>query len=154
MPSVVVPAQLARQAVQLACQARYLRLQLGYLPAHDARLVLRPSRVRAFVRRRGMVLFMAIRFRAFALLRVTVNFMAVRGRGFIRLDKDEISFRGEVFGQPLEFREKLSTVKALPVSVGHHFDLYHKKVLYNFILQPDPRAAVKWSLYADKVNRN
>ena len=75
------------------------------------------------------------------------------GRGFIRLDKDEISFRGEVFGQPLEFREKLSTVKALPVSVGHHFDLYHKKVLYNFILQPDPRAAVKWSLYADKVNR-
>lgn len=73
------------------------------------------------------------------------------GSGRVRMDRDSISFKGEVFGEPLEFTERTSDIKALPVSTGHHFDLYHKKTLYNFILQPDPRAVIKWSQYMDKV---
>lgn len=75
------------------------------------------------------------------------------GRGTIRLDRESISFSGSCFGQPLEFSEPTSVIKALPISVGDHFDLYHRKKLYNFILQPDPRQVVKWSLYMDKLSK-
>lgn len=75
------------------------------------------------------------------------------GRGVVRLDRKSISFTGSCFGQPLEFSEPVSAIKALPISVGDHFDLYHKKRLYNFILQPDPRQAVKWSMYMDKLTK-
>ncbi len=75
------------------------------------------------------------------------------GYGTITIDRENITFKGECFGEPLEFVEKTATIKAFPFSVGHHFDLYHKKKMYNFILQPDPRACVKWSLYLDKVTK-
>ena len=75
------------------------------------------------------------------------------GSGVISMDRENITFKGDVFGKPLEFSEKCSSVKALPVSVGHHFDLYHQKELYNFILQPDPRQVIKWSIYMDKVTK-
>ena len=73
------------------------------------------------------------------------------GHGVISMDKENITFSGECFGEPLEFSEPLAVIKALPVSVGDHFDLYHKKKMYNFILNPDPRVAVKWSMYLDKL---
>lgn len=75
------------------------------------------------------------------------------GSGIIRMDKESISFQGTCFGEPLEFTEAVSSIKALPMSVGDHFDLYHKKKMYNFILQPDPRKAIKWSMYMDKLTR-
>ena len=73
------------------------------------------------------------------------------GRGTVRMDSQTISYNGTLFGRKLEFSEDISNIKALPISVGDHFDIYHKKKMYNFILQPDPRAAIKWSLYMDKV---
>ena len=76
------------------------------------------------------------------------------GRGTIRMDRDAISFTGEVFGQPLEFTETTKNVKAFPASVGSHFDIYHNKIMYNFRLQPDPRANMKWVAYLDKLNGN
>ncbi len=75
------------------------------------------------------------------------------GYGIISIDRENITFKGTCFGEPLEFTEKTSTIKAFPFSVGHHFDLYHKKKMYNFIIQPDPRAVVKWSMYLDKVTK-
>ncbi len=75
------------------------------------------------------------------------------GSGVIRMDRENISFSGQCFGQPLAFTEKTAAIKALPISVGHHFDLYHKRVMYNFILQPDPRRAVKWTMYIDKLGK-
>lgn len=75
------------------------------------------------------------------------------GYGKIYMDKDIISFTGTCFGEPLSFTEKVADVKALPLKVGDHFDIYHKKKLYNFIPQPDPRTTVKWSMYMDKVNK-
>ena len=75
------------------------------------------------------------------------------GSGVIRMDREKISFSGQCFGQPLTFTEKTAAIKALPISVGHHFDLYHKRVMYNFILQPDPRRVVKWTMYMDKLGK-
>ncbi len=67
------------------------------------------------------------------------------------MDRETISYEGTCFGQPFSFSENVSDIKALPVSVGDHFDLYHKKKMYNFRLVPDPRAVIKWSMYMDKV---
>ncbi|MFR2531493.1 MAG: lysophospholipid acyltransferase family protein [Anaerovoracaceae bacterium] len=75
------------------------------------------------------------------------------GCGTIYMDKKIIRFSGECFGEPLEFTEKTSDIKAFPISVGDHFDLYHKKRMYNFILQPEPRQVIKWMQYLDKVTK-
>ena len=75
------------------------------------------------------------------------------GKGIIKMDRNTVSFSGTCFGEPLEFTEEVSNIKALPMSVGDHFDMYHKKKMYNFILQPDPRHAIKWSMYMDKVTK-
>lgn len=74
------------------------------------------------------------------------------GYGTIYMDKKTIRFSGMVFGEPLEFEEKTSDIKAFPISVGDHFDLYHKKRMYNFILQPEPKQVIKWMLYMDKLS--
>ena len=76
------------------------------------------------------------------------------GQGHIRMDREAITFTGQVFGQPLEFTEPTSVVKAFPASVSSHFDLYHKKVLYNMHLTPDSRTVIKWVCYLDKLSGN
>ena len=76
------------------------------------------------------------------------------GKGYIRMDRENIAFQGEVFGQPLEFIESTASVKAFPASPASHFDIYHQKILYNMHLCPDPRAVIKWVIYLDKLNDN
>lgn len=73
------------------------------------------------------------------------------GYGKIYMDREIIRFEGTCFGEDFSFEEKPSDIKAFPMSVGDHFDIYHKKKMYNFILQPDPRQVVKWVLYMDKL---
>jgi len=73
------------------------------------------------------------------------------GYGKICMDREIIRFVGTCFGEEFSFEEKPSDIKAFPMSVGDHFDIYHKKKMYNFILQPDPRQVVKWTLYMDKL---
>ena len=76
------------------------------------------------------------------------------GSGTIRMDRETIHFEGTVFGEPLEFTETTHNVKAFPASVGSHFDIYHNKIMYNFRLQPDPSANMKWVAFLDKLNGN
>lgn len=76
------------------------------------------------------------------------------GQGHIVMDRESIRFTGQVFGETLEFSEPTSVVKAFPASVSSHFDIYHKKVLYNMHLTPDPRTIIKWVCYLDKLNGN
>lgn len=76
------------------------------------------------------------------------------GSGRIYMDREIIRFSGEVFGEVLEFEETTASVKAFPASVGSHFDIYHNKIMYNFRLQPDPRANMKWVAFLDKLNGN
>ena len=75
------------------------------------------------------------------------------GKGRLRVDRDSISFEGEVLGKPLEFSEKTDIVSAFPASVGDHVSMYSKRVLYYFFPVPDKRAAVKWVQYLDRVTK-
>ena len=75
------------------------------------------------------------------------------GRGRLRVDRDSISFTGEVFGEPLEFSEKTSIVSAFPASVADHVSMYSKRILYYFYPEPDRKVTVKWVQYLDKVTK-
>ena len=75
------------------------------------------------------------------------------GAGRIYMDRDAIRYTGTCFGKPLAFTEKTEDIKAFPASVAAHFDIYHKKQLYNMHLRPDPRAVIKWVSYLDKLTR-
>lgn len=75
------------------------------------------------------------------------------GAGRIYMDRDVIRYTGTCFGKPLAFTEKTEDIKAFPASVAAHFDIYHKKQLYNMHLRPDPRAVIKWVSYLDKLTR-
>ena len=69
------------------------------------------------------------------------------------MDRESISFSGEVLGEPLEFSEKTSIVSAFPASVADHVSMYSKRVLYYFYPEPDKKATVKWVQYLDKVTK-
>ena len=73
------------------------------------------------------------------------------GTGRVYMDRAVIRYTGTCWGEPLEFTEKTEDIKAFPASVAGHFDIYHKKNLYNLHLRPDPRAVIKWVSYLDKV---
>ena len=75
------------------------------------------------------------------------------GTGRFKVDRDSISFKGEVLGQPREFTEKTDIVSAFPASVGDHVSIYSKRVLYYISPAPDKRATVKWVQYLDKVTK-
>ena len=75
------------------------------------------------------------------------------GEGIITMDRETIHYEGTCFGEPLEFTEKTGDIKGFPASVADHFDIYSKKVLYNMHLTPDPRMAIKWVSYLDKLTR-
>ena len=75
------------------------------------------------------------------------------GAGRIYMDRDTIRYTGTCFGKPLAFTEKTEDIKAFPASVAAHFDISHKKQLYNMHLRPDPRAVIKWVSYLDKLTR-
>lgn len=75
------------------------------------------------------------------------------GRGTIRMDRENISYKGTLNGEEFEFTEKTLDIKGIPISVNHHFDVYNKKVLYNFIPIPEKRVVIKWTAYMDKVVR-
>lgn len=75
------------------------------------------------------------------------------GEGILIMDREKIHFQGTCFGKPLEFTEKTSDIKAFPSSVGSHFDIYHKKIMYIMQPVPDRRQSIKWMMYLDKVTR-
>ena len=79
------------------------------------------------------------------------NMDKTAGSGHIVMDRENITFTGQCYGEPLEFTEPTSVIKAFPASVGDHFDIYSKKVLYYIIPQPDKRAAIKWVQWLDKL---
>ena len=73
------------------------------------------------------------------------------GKGHFHVDRDNITFKGEVFGKPLEFTESTKVITAFPASVRDHVSLYSGRVLYYFMPEPDRTAAVYWVQYLDKV---
>lgn len=81
------------------------------------------------------------------------NMDKTAGYGHIVMNRDSITFTGQCCGEPLEFTEPTSVIKAFPASVGDHFDIYSKKILYYIIPQPDKRTTIKWVLWLDKLTK-
>ncbi len=75
------------------------------------------------------------------------------GEGVITMTRDNISFSGRCWGQPLEFSESTAVVKGFPATVGDHFDIYSKNIMYHIIPQPDPRLSIKWVAFLDKLTK-
>lgn len=75
------------------------------------------------------------------------------GKGHITIDRENITFIGECWGEPLEFSEKTGFIRSFPATVGDHFDIYSNRVMYNIIPQPNPAECIKWVQYLDKLNQ-
>ncbi len=73
------------------------------------------------------------------------------GKGHISINKEEICFNGECFGNELSFTEKTSIVKAFPIAVGEHIDIYSNRILYYIYPQPNKSMTAKCVQYLDKL---
>ena len=75
------------------------------------------------------------------------------GEGKFKLSREGIVFDGIVNGVGEHF-SLLGTdcPRALPVTPADHFDVYSGGVLYFIIPDPDPRDAVKFVAYMDKLH--
>ncbi|MCD7787315.1 MAG: 1-acyl-sn-glycerol-3-phosphate acyltransferase [Firmicutes bacterium] len=71
------------------------------------------------------------------------------GESKIRLDTENFTFSGTVFGESVSFEIPTRTIEALPLSVSDHFDIYHGGRLYTFSPHPDPRYALRYVMFAD-----
>lgn len=80
------------------------------------------------------------------------NLVKGAGSGRIRMDKDYISFAGEVFGEGIAFRVPTLQVGGLPVTVAEHFDLYHNNKLYTFFPKEDPCQVIDWVAYLERYH--
>ena len=73
------------------------------------------------------------------------------GTAHCTLDRDTFTLKGEVFGKQVEFAVPTETIPAVPITVAHHFDIYHDKTLYHLTPTPDPRVTVRWAIFFDRL---
>ena len=77
------------------------------------------------------------------------------GEGKFSLSREGIVFDGIVNGIGDHFSLLGKDVPgALPITPGDHFDVYYGNVLYFITPEPDPRDAVKFVAYMDKMHGN
>ncbi len=77
------------------------------------------------------------------------------GDGKISLSRDGIVFDGIVNGEGVHFSLLgRDCPGAPPITPAHHFDVYSGGVLYFITPEPDPRDAVKFVAYMDRLHEN
>ena len=74
------------------------------------------------------------------------------GEGTLSVGPDVISFKGTVAGEKKDVELKTSDVKAFPVTLSDHVDIYIDGRLHLFKPLPDPRDAVVLAVYMDKLS--
>lgn len=74
------------------------------------------------------------------------------GEGTLSVGPDVISFKGTVAGEEKDVKLKTSDVKAFPVTLSDHVDIYIDGRLHLFKPLPDPRDAVVLAAYMDKLS--
>ncbi len=74
------------------------------------------------------------------------------GRGRLTVGPETITFCGTVMDEEKNFELKTSEVKAFPVTLADHIDIYVDRRLHLFKPQPDPRDAVVLAAYMDKLS--
>ena len=73
------------------------------------------------------------------------------GSGHFKVDQDEITYEGTLWGEPFSFIEKTSAIKAFPVTVGKHIDMYSNKVLYYITPVKDRNLTTKYVQFMDRL---
>lgn len=73
------------------------------------------------------------------------------GEGLLHLDRERLICEGQVNGMPLSFVIPTERIAAFPITVGSHIDVYWNNRLFYMSPLPDPRAAVKWVAYLDRL---
>ena len=73
------------------------------------------------------------------------------GQAHVRMDREQFTLSGTVFGQPISVNRRTADIVAFPTTVGRHFDIYHNNKLYYIFPQPDTRISVKWVAYMDRL---
>ena len=75
------------------------------------------------------------------------------GRAYLTLSEEKLVFKGELFGEPLEFEKQTSAIGGMPYTPKREFDIYHDKRLL-YLMPTDKRTVVKWTLFVDKVAKS
>lgn len=73
------------------------------------------------------------------------------GHAHIRMDAENFTFAGEVFGKPVSFSRRTESIVAFPATVATEFDIYYNNMLLYMYPTPDRRAVAKWVAYLDRV---
>ncbi len=74
------------------------------------------------------------------------------GEAEISLDRACFTFCGTVNGERLEFSLPTEKIGGFPITVGVEFDIHYNNRLYYLYPQPDPRMAVKWVSFLDRLH--
>lgn len=72
------------------------------------------------------------------------------GQGRLRMDRDWITFAGEIFGEGVVLRTPTKQVGGLPVTVAEHFDVYFANEMYHFFPTEDPRSVMDWVIWMER----
>ncbi len=80
------------------------------------------------------------------------NLVRRAGEGRAHMDAEKFSFTGQVFGREVSFSVATEKLGGLPVTVAKHFDIYSGNILYHLYPKPDPRAAIDWVCYLDRLH--
>lgn len=72
------------------------------------------------------------------------------GEGHLTLTSDELTLRGQVYGEEIYYRVKLSSLGGTPYTPNREFNIYWQKKLL-FLQTYDKRTIVKWVTFIDKA---
>lgn len=74
------------------------------------------------------------------------------GRGVVTLDREAFAFSGEVFGERADFSLTTKELGGIPVTVAKHIDVYHNNRLLRLYPVQEPRDAILFTCYLDKLH--
>lgn len=72
------------------------------------------------------------------------------GKGHITLDREKIFLNGELYGSPLQFSIKTSSIAGMPYTPFREFDIYYQKKLL-YIMPVDKNQIVKYVTMVDRL---
>lgn len=72
------------------------------------------------------------------------------GEGHLTLTRDELTLRGRVYDEEIDYTVKLSSLGGTPYTPNREFNIYWKKRLL-FLQTRDKRTIVKWVTFIDKA---
>lgn len=82
------------------------------------------------------------------------NIVSNAGNARVYMDSMEFQFHGTVFGEKVNFSLPLEKIRAFPMKVADHFDVYYNQNLYRISVEPERRDVIKWVLFLEKAMKD